>query len=141
MSEVGRNAPCPCGSGLKHKRCCLRRGDEVALDALEGERTWRRMQSWALERFGDELGASLKAHMDARGVGGEDRPANDEDMSLSLCWLLIDREVASGDTPATLYSQLPDLSAGERELAARIAASRLGGIPGRGCEAGCLDRA
>ncbi len=23
--EVGRNAPCPCGSGRKHKRCCGRR--------------------------------------------------------------------------------------------------------------------
>lgn len=22
MSEVGRNAPCPCGSGAKYKRCC-----------------------------------------------------------------------------------------------------------------------
>ena len=22
MSAVGRNAPCPCGSGLKYKRCC-----------------------------------------------------------------------------------------------------------------------
>ncbi|ATX82699.1 SEC-C motif-containing protein [Mariprofundus ferrinatatus] len=22
VSEVGRNAPCPCGSGLKSKRCC-----------------------------------------------------------------------------------------------------------------------
>ncbi len=24
--RVGRNAQCPCGSGLKHKRCCLRNG-------------------------------------------------------------------------------------------------------------------
>lgn len=24
-SKVGRNAPCPCGSGRKHKQCCLRR--------------------------------------------------------------------------------------------------------------------
>lgn len=23
MREVGRNDPCPCGSGRKHKRCCL----------------------------------------------------------------------------------------------------------------------
>jgi hypothetical protein len=23
--KVGRNAPCPCGSGRKHKKCCLRR--------------------------------------------------------------------------------------------------------------------
>ena len=22
MTKVGRNAPCPCGSGLKYKRCC-----------------------------------------------------------------------------------------------------------------------
>jgi preprotein translocase subunit SecA len=21
--KVGRNAPCPCGSGLKYKRCCM----------------------------------------------------------------------------------------------------------------------
>jgi SWIM/SEC-C metal-binding protein len=23
MPKVGRNEPCPCGSGLKYKRCCL----------------------------------------------------------------------------------------------------------------------
>lgn len=26
MSEVGRNDPCPCGSGKKHKHCCLKDG-------------------------------------------------------------------------------------------------------------------
>lgn len=25
MSDVGRNSPCPCGSGLKYKRCCARK--------------------------------------------------------------------------------------------------------------------
>ena len=25
--KVGRNAPCPCGSGKKYKRCCGRSGD------------------------------------------------------------------------------------------------------------------
>ena len=25
--KVGRNDPCPCGSGRKYKHCCLRRGD------------------------------------------------------------------------------------------------------------------
>jgi tetratricopeptide (TPR) repeat protein len=25
MSEVGRNDPCPCGSGKKYKHCCLRK--------------------------------------------------------------------------------------------------------------------
>ena len=23
MAKIGRNAPCPCGSGKKHKKCCL----------------------------------------------------------------------------------------------------------------------
>jgi len=126
MTEPGRNWPCRCGSGLKYKRCCLRRSDNVALDALEAEHVWDRMQGWALERFGDQLGESLKEHMDRRGVGSEERPANDEDMSLAVCWLLIDRELADGGTPARLYSQLPDLTNGERSRAERIAASRLG---------------
>ena len=26
MSDVGRNDPCPCGSGKKYKRCCLLTG-------------------------------------------------------------------------------------------------------------------
>lgn len=29
MSLVGRNAPCPCGSGRKHKFCCLPRARAV----------------------------------------------------------------------------------------------------------------
>jgi hypothetical protein len=126
MTDIGRNAPCPCRSGLKYKRCCLRRKDEVALDAAAAERVWDRMQSWALRRFGDELGASLKEHMDTRGVGGDERPATEDDLSLALCWLLIDREVAPGCTPARLYSELPELASADREMAVRIAASRLG---------------
>ena len=23
MSKIGRNDPCPCGSGKKYKKCCL----------------------------------------------------------------------------------------------------------------------
>jgi uncharacterized protein YecA (UPF0149 family) len=26
VAKVGRNAPCPCGSGKKFKRCCAARG-------------------------------------------------------------------------------------------------------------------
>lgn len=25
-AKIGRNSPCPCGSGLKYKKCCLRKG-------------------------------------------------------------------------------------------------------------------
>lgn len=124
--QIRRNAPCPCGSGLKHKRCCLGRARELAEDAAQAERVWGEMQSWALACFGDELGAALKELMDDRGVGSSERPAVDEDLSLALCWLLIDRELESGAAPAQLFSRLRELSADDRELAQRIAASRLG---------------
>lgn len=28
MSRIGRNEPCPCGSGLKYKRCCLQKREK-----------------------------------------------------------------------------------------------------------------
>jgi len=31
-SKIGRNDPCPCGSGLKYKRCCMGKGNSEALD-------------------------------------------------------------------------------------------------------------
>ncbi len=34
LDKVGRNDPCPCGSGLKYKRCCIGR-DPAALESLE----------------------------------------------------------------------------------------------------------
>src|SRR5208282_6212671 len=112
-NEMGRNWPCACGSGLKYKRCCLRRESEVALDATRTERVWEGMQSWSLNRFGDELGEALKDHMDARGIGSDERPAMDDDLSLALCWLLIDRELADGGGHAG--AALRQVARGHRE--------------------------
>ena len=127
MSEIGRNMRCPCRSGLKYKHCCLGRREELALDVERTERVWGRMQGWAFKQFGDELGEALKEHMDARGIGTEDRPAMDDDLSVALCWLLIDRELAQvGGTPAQRYAELPELSRDERAMTRRIAQSRLG---------------
>ncbi len=35
-SEVGRNNPCPCGSGKKYKKCCLGTAKEVAFTNYKG---------------------------------------------------------------------------------------------------------
>ena len=37
MNTVGRNDPCPCGSGLKFKRCCLK-SEKAAGAYTSGER-------------------------------------------------------------------------------------------------------
>jgi len=31
MAAIGRNAPCPCGSGLKYKRCCALKSEKTPL--------------------------------------------------------------------------------------------------------------
>ena len=39
VAKVGRNNPCPCGSGLKFKQCCERKHDQmsrVSLVAIAG---------------------------------------------------------------------------------------------------------
>ena len=87
---------------------------------------WDRLQRWAFDRFGEELVPALGEHLKGRGVGGADRPADDEDLTLSLGWCLLDRRLACGDTPARLYAGRPELPERERWLAGRIAASRLG---------------
>jgi hypothetical protein len=38
MAVVGRNQPCPCGSGKKYKQCCLTRDETAALAAREQQR-------------------------------------------------------------------------------------------------------
>lgn len=35
MTKIGRNDPCPCGSGQKYKRCCLPKDEEAASAALK----------------------------------------------------------------------------------------------------------
>jgi hypothetical protein len=32
MAKISRNAPCPCGSGKKYKKCCLLRSESVAFE-------------------------------------------------------------------------------------------------------------
>lgn len=49
MKKIGRNAPCPCGSGKKFKRCHQGREDELGLEGL-GEET--------LQQIGEKI-ASL----------------------------------------------------------------------------------
>ncbi len=60
MTKLGRNDPCPCGSGKKHKKCCLAKASAVT------DLTWQKMRrtegalvpllmDYAVERFGSNV--------------------------------------------------------------------------------------
>ena len=38
-AQVGRNQPCPCGSGKKYKRCCLQKDEASAAERLRAQAT------------------------------------------------------------------------------------------------------
>ena len=50
--KPGRNDPCPCGSGKKHKHCCLTAGAVPA--AAPADLTWRRLRG-SLDGFATEM--------------------------------------------------------------------------------------
>lgn len=49
--SVGRNEPCPCGSGRKHKQCCLGRPARTALEDRI-ELLWWKARTWCLRTQG-----------------------------------------------------------------------------------------
>ncbi len=78
MDDVGRNDPCPCGSGKKYKKCCLEthrqamlreRQESLAPNDLQPEPLTAESQEWTDERPEDseelELTPEAKAFWDA----------------------------------------------------------------------------
>ncbi len=104
MADVGRNDPCPCGSGKKYKRCCLRaeqnahRRDEATMDrgaALAG------LLEYEQHVFPDEIDAAMLDFWGEDGgalpfLGDEERNSID----VFLGWFRFDRPLAEGRTPA-----------------------------------------
>jgi len=63
--KVGRNQPCPCGSGKKYKKCCLGK-EKVSSDLLyrrlgeAHDRLAHRLMRYGLKEFGENaLGVAL----------------------------------------------------------------------------------
>lgn len=59
--KISRNAPCPCGSGKKYKKCCLNK-DKKPVDLL-----WRRLGD-AHDRLVDDLAEYMQTSLDALTV-------------------------------------------------------------------------
>jgi tetratricopeptide (TPR) repeat protein len=65
MTKIGRNAPCPCGSGKKYKQCCLPHDRAEALVTANESRTPPPMSVWDDDDNLDELSNSVVALLHA----------------------------------------------------------------------------
>ncbi|MRG94993.1 YecA family protein [Polyangium spumosum] len=114
MAKIGRNEPCPCGSGRKYKKCCLATaaGAYTTADRLS---TLERLLDWVDE---DELEGSRERFW------GDLLPLRDKypnpilrDMAECVFqwWLFFDARNGAGVTLAEhLLAHARDLRAGER---------------------------
>jgi SEC-C motif len=134
VNQLGRNAPCPCESGRKYKRCCGAARTEIDPRALSrGDvAVGDRIQQWAYVHHPNEMDAALRELVgDPRGL-----VFGDTDVQLLASWQLNDRELPGGRTPAQRYAELDGLTDPERVVARRIASAHLALLRVRSTEPG-----
>lgn len=103
MDKIGRNDPCPCGSGQKFKKCCLVKAEQFESRRREEERAVQTALSWLEERYPEEVGAAVL--FDFMGDPDEETldaidglsPRLEQAVTINIGeWLLADAELAVG---------------------------------------------
>lgn len=116
MAKIGRNDPCPCGSGQKYKKCCMMTGQALseqarALHRLD-ERVTKRLIRFAVQLDADWEEAVADEYFD------DGRTPEDVGRSLMVPWGLYHYEPDVGDSRSAaewlLDEEGPRLPADER---------------------------
>ncbi len=103
MTDVGHNAPCPCGSGKKYKNCCLREHEKEVGHGRRQGGGMRLALDWLTERYREEMAEALEAGF-FDGLADDERARLDElpddlrDMvEINAAeWVLADGRLAEG---------------------------------------------
>jgi hypothetical protein len=127
MASIGRNEPCPCGSGKKHKRCCLAtqaagRGytQEERAAALIG------LSAFTTETLGDEDDVAYRELLGLqydRWLYADDA-WNESDDAFHDLWFWFDRPLWEGSlVAARLLAERPPRRAGVQRFLTTLTAS------------------
>lgn len=68
MNKIGRNDPCPCGSGNKYKKCCLAKDNLNASRRREEQQAIHVALSWLEERLSSAAAAGGRLRRIVRTV-------------------------------------------------------------------------
>lgn len=132
---VGRNDPCPCGSGLKFKKCCLKESAAASLSYTAAERDSalaKLMRFSEREEFKDAHKLALQLFwgdwlLQKRDEDFE-RLMDGEQVNLAYhSWFAYDFDLGEGRTLFDLFleRQINKLSTGERNFLAGMRGSHL----------------
>lgn len=124
MASIGRNDPCPCGSGLKYKKCCLNKSAAMALSYTSAEREGalaKLMRFAAREEFKEAHRAALRVFWDDSRLKEPDeelaRVMDSEQAEIAYnSWFIFDFSLEEGKTALDLFLErvAGGLSLGER---------------------------
>ncbi len=83
IGKVGRNDPCPCGSGRKYKKCCMEKNQRISLESAGEEPRLTRegedeFEGW--EKEDRDGGSSLDEVLAGEDAGEIESPAAPEDI-------------------------------------------------------------
>jgi hypothetical protein len=120
MAKSGRNAPCPCGSGRKHKQCCLGRAQEQRRLGRATEAVWERLQEWTIANHPEHLEMAIDELL------GDERKITPETGDLLCSDVHLDRQLPGGGTPLERFAELSALDDVERAAARTLTRARLG---------------
>src|SRR5215218_7946223 len=120
MATSGRNARCPCGSGRKHKHCCLGRAQEQRRLGRATEAVWERLQEWTIANHPEHLDAAIDE------ILGDERTITPETGDLLCSYVHLDRQLPGGGTPVERFAELSALDDVERAAARTLTQARLG---------------
>jgi len=120
VARIGRNACCPCGSGHKHKSCCLPLLESAAREERALEGVFRGLADWISEECPRLYEEANEVTRFERLLGGSLQRRH-----YSL-WAMIDYAPSDGGPPlAARYATRPDLPRAEQAHAERIAATKV----------------
>jgi hypothetical protein len=126
MAKIGRNDPCPCGSGRKHKRCCLATPAGFAAD--ERTSALGKLERFIEEELEPEDHAAYDEFYDHRGdrMDGLDRHWTTVSEDAYDTWFALDRRLPGGNRPADLFLRREaGLTRGERLYLERVSDTAL----------------
>lgn len=135
MASIGRNDPCPCGSGLKFKRCCLNKGVNKAQSYSPAERDGalaKLMRFSARDEFKEAHRAALETFWSDSLLKEPDeelaRVMDSEQANLAYhSWFVFDFDLGEGWTALDLFLEREGkrLSSGERAFLEGMRGSHL----------------
>lgn len=115
-----RNQPCPCGSGIKYKRCCLVRLEAVARELGDRDAFLGGLIAWLRSEHREDIeeaGSHTALIRMLRGITGR---------NMSMVWAINEYRPTDGGPPLICrYAARPELSEAERAIARELADARL----------------